>query len=149
MLLHPPYSTDFILSHYHLFSPLGNKKPARMSTTPTTGHWRMPLISGYRRGTAAFTRQEYMILFNGQKRLSTKMQNTPENNCTFRNSVATFSDIFTCPTHKHHETKNIWQYFLTASCNTDITTNQWHKLLENCYYITQQNTQDMKLSCLP
>jgi len=28
MLQHPPYSTDFTLSHYRLFSPLGNKKPA-------------------------------------------------------------------------------------------------------------------------
>jgi len=76
MLLHLPYSTDFTLSHYHLFSPLGNKKSARMSTTPMTRHWRMSCVSGYRRGTAAFTGQEYMILFNRQKRLSTKMQNT-------------------------------------------------------------------------
>jgi len=69
-----------------------------MSTTPTTRHWRMPLISVYRRGTAAFTRQEYMILFNGQKRVNKDAEYT-ENNYTFRNSVAMLSDIFTCPTH--------------------------------------------------
>jgi hypothetical protein len=42
------------------------------------------------------TRWKYMHLFEGGRRLLTKMKNTLKNNCAFSSAVVKFCKVFTC-----------------------------------------------------
>jgi hypothetical protein len=60
---------------------------------PMTRHCRMTCISGCRRGIATFTGQEYMLLFTGGKRRSSRMEKTLRNIYAFNSAVVEFNDI--------------------------------------------------------
>ena len=72
------WSCTFRLSHIWSL----NKKPVR---TPLHQVWGT--ASGYRGGTTTFSRQEYILLFEGVKRLLTKMETTMKNKYGFSNAV--------------------------------------------------------------
>jgi hypothetical protein len=46
------------------------------------------------------TGQEHMLLFQGGRRLLTKMENTLRNNSAFSSIVMNLCEIFTCPACK-------------------------------------------------
>jgi hypothetical protein len=97
------------------------------------GQCRTPWTSGYQGGRATFTTQEYMLLFTGGKKLFTKLVIRLKNNYAFSDIAVNFCEIFACPTHKQHEIKNWWHYFLIDPC-----THCKHK---------HRNLQSLLVSC--
>jgi hypothetical protein len=72
VLPHSPCVPDHLPSDYHLLGAL--KRNSMDTILPVSSHHRMLCAGGCRRRTATFCGWEYMLLFKGGTRMSTKME---------------------------------------------------------------------------
>jgi hypothetical protein len=98
VLQHSLYSHDLSSSKYHLFGPLKESLQGHYYAKGKALQNAVLMASGER---AAVTRWKYMCLFEGGRKLLTKMETALKNNYAFIVLVK-FHKVFACPACKYH-----------------------------------------------